>query len=377
MNALSILGIIVYLGEQECVWKKYILATLDSKLSALFSSYFVVVLMMTKPMLYDSFGRKHNYLRISLAESCNLRCFYCMPDSHDDEFRLTRPQRMQPDEIEELASMFVRLGVSKIRLTGGEPLVRKEAADIIQRLSQLPVELTLTTNGLLVRDFIEIFHAAGIRSLNVSLDTLDKKLFAEMTERDEFSRVWQNIEILVREKFHVKINVVVIGGVNDHEIRDFIRWTKNSNVHVRFIEFMPFTGNKWQSAKVVSYENILREAEKEFSFTRLSDGKHETAKSFKPLGHAGTFAVISTMSAPFCEGCNRMRLTADGKMKNCLFSMGETDLLGALRRGEDVEALIRANVRAKERELGGQMTPDFEITDAGTVVNRSMIAIGG
>ena len=326
-------------------------------------------------MLYDSFGRHHTYLRISLTESCNLACLYCKPE--DEEYELTQSKRMSADEIVKLAEIFVNLGIKKIRLTGGEPLVRKDAADIIRRLAPLPVELTLTTNGVLADQFIDVFSEAGIRSLNISLDTMDRTLFQSMTGRDEYLRVRQNIETLTEKGFHVKINMVVIGGVNDHEICDFIRWTIDKPIHVRFIEFMPFTGNNWMSAKVVSLEQILHIASEEFSFERLDDNIHETAKKFKPIGHAGTFAIISTMSAPFCEGCNRLRLTADGKLKNCLFSAGETDLLTPLRRGEDIEAAIRATVLAKERELGGQMTPDFEITEAGTIINRSMIAIGG
>ena len=166
-------------------------------------------------------------------------------------------------------------------------------------------------------------------------------------------------------------------GLNDMEINDFIEWTKDTPVHVRFIEFMPFSGNKWTSNKVFTWQQILEVVESKYTVTRLQDDQHDTAKKYTVPGHKGTFAVISTMSAPFCEGCNRMRLTADGKMKNCLFSKEETDLLTALRNGENVLPLIQQSIGSKAKELGGQFTPDFKHLQAGEILNRSMITIGG
>ena len=166
-------------------------------------------------------------------------------------------------------------------------------------------------------------------------------------------------------------------GLNDVEINDFIEWTKDTPVHVRFIEFMPFSGNKWTSNKVFTWQQILEVVESKYTVTRLQDDQHDTAKKYSVPGHKGTFAVISTMSAPFCEGCNRMRLTADGKMKNCLFSREETDLLTALRNGENVLPLIQQSIGSKAKELGGQFTADFEHLHAEEIHNRSMITIGG
>lgn len=326
-------------------------------------------------MLIDSFDRVHNYLRISLTDNCNLRCFYCMPE---ENYKFTPASRlMQPDEIEALAKIFVQNGVNKIRLTGGEPLMRKDAADIIFRLSKLSVSLTLTTNATRLHDFVDILKEAKVHSLNISLDTLQADKFHTMTRRDGFQKVFENINLMISRDFHVKVNVVVMKGMNDQEINDFIAWTKNVPVHVRFIEFMPFDGNRWTSNQVFTWTEMMAEIEKKYTPIRLQDDIHDTAKKYTIEGHKGTFAVISTMSSPFCSGCNRMRLTADGKMKNCLFSDKETDLLTAFRKGEDVLSLIRESIHSKAKELGGQFTKDFEKIHTEDLHNRSMISIGG
>ncbi len=284
-------------------------------------------------------------------------------------------QLMQVDEIENIAKIFVSQGVNKIRLTGGEPLVRKDAEKIIERLAKLDVKLTMTTNGIRINDFIDQFERIGLKSLNISLDTLDKDKFILLTKRNYFEKVFQNIEMLIQRNFHVKVNVVVMKGVNDNEILDFVAWTKDKPIHVRFIEFMPFSGNKWEKNQVFSWQEILDVVTDKYSIIPLSREKHETVKKYTIEEHQGTFAVISTMTAPFCSDCNRMRLTADGKMKNCLFSSGETDLLTALRKGEDILPLIHQNIHSKEKELGGQFS--IHDVDAQSIDNRSMITIGG
>lgn len=326
-------------------------------------------------MIKDSFNRTHNYLRISLTDHCNLRCFYCMPE---EDYQFTPSSKlMQADEIESLAKLFINLGVDKIRLTGGEPLVRKDAADIIHRLAQLPVKLTLTSNGSRIHEFIDVLKNGNIGSINISLDTLDAEKFRLITRRDGYDQIRKNIQLLLDHNIVVKINAVMMKGLNDNEINDFIDWTKDTPVHVRFIEFMPFTGNRWTSNKVFTWQEILEVASQKFAFEKLNDDPNDTAKHYRVPGYAGTFAVISTMSAPFCGTCNRMRLAADGKMKNCLFSKQETDLLTALRNGEDVEKLIRECILQKAEALGGQFTPDFSHIETQTIQNRSMIAIGG
>lgn len=296
----------------------------------------------------------------------------------EEEYEFSAASKlMQVDEIIALAKIFVAEGVNKIRLTGGEPLVRKDADKIILALSKLPVSLTLTTNATRLQNFVDVLMEANVQSLNISLDTLQPDKFLLLTRRDQFKEVFDNIELMLRNNFHVKINVVVMKGLNDGEINDFIKWTKDTPVHVRFIEFMPFSGNKWTSNKVFTWQQILEVVESKYTVTRLQDDKHDTAKKYTVPGHKGTFAVISTMSAPFCEGCNRMRLTADGKMKNCLFSKEETDLLTALRKGENVLPLIQQSIGSKAKELGGQFTSDFEHLHAEEIHNRSMITIGG
>lgn len=326
-------------------------------------------------MIVDSYNRVHDYLRISLTDNCNLRCFYCMPE---EEYSFTPASRlMQVDEIRALAEIFVKEGVRKIRLTGGEPLVRKDAAEIISKLSELPVDLAITTNGTRLHEFTSILKRANISSLNISLDTLQEDRFRLITRRDHFKTVMNNIRMMIDNGFHVKVNVVVMKGLNDAEINDFVEWTRNEPIHIRFIEFMPFEGNRWTSNKLFTLQEILDVIAEKYLFIRLNNELHDTAKKFSVPGHAGTFAVISTMSENFCGNCNRMRLTADGKLKNCLFSRSETDLLSALRSGQDVISLIHANIMRKAKELGGQFSNDFEHIDASEISNRSMITIGG
>jgi cyclic pyranopterin phosphate synthase len=326
-------------------------------------------------VIEDSFGRIHDYLRISLTDNCNFRCFYCMPD---EDYDFTPASRlMQPKEILALAKIFVEQGVRKIRLTGGEPLVRKDAAEIITELGKLPMELVITTNGTRIKEMLPVLISAGIKTVNISLDTLDPDKFFLIARRNVFQQVRDNIDLLLQNNIIVKINMVVMKGLNDSEIVDFIIWTKDQPVQIRFIEFMPFSGNKWTSNKLYSLDEILATIQKNF-VVLAADGKpHDTAKSFTIPEHVGSFAIISTMTAPFCSTCNRMRLTADGKLKNCLFSDGETDLLNALRNNEEMVPLIHASIWSKKKELGGQFDKEPDKIDILNINNRSMITIGG
>ncbi|MGW1453576.1 GTP 3',8-cyclase MoaA [Salegentibacter agarivorans] len=326
-------------------------------------------------MLVDNHKRIHDYLRISLTDSCNFRCQYCMPDENIQ--CLPNKHLMQVDEIEKIATKFVNLGVNKIRLTGGEPLVRKEFREILSRLSKLPVEISLTTNAVLVHKFIDAFKAAGIRAVNVSLDTLNAETFKRITKRDQFDLVWRNIQLLLKEGFRVKINAVAIEGVIEKEILDFVEITRDLPLHVRMIEFMPFEGNHWNSKKVITATQMLQWAEAEYDMVKLKDKPHATAKKYKAIGHEGTFAFITTMTEHFCGDCNRMRITADGKMKNCLFGKDEMDLLGTLRKDEDIEPLIRLSVLKKHAVMGGQFNKSYKDTETTQLENRSMIRIGG
>lgn len=328
-------------------------------------------------MLKDQHNRIHNYLRISLTEKCNLRCAYCMPA--EGIALLPSAKIMQADEVFKIAQTFVDMGVTKIRLTGGEPLVRKDFAEIVARLATLPVELALSTNGVLVHKHIDLFKQIGLSKINLSIDSLQAEKFAQITRRNEFKTVIENLELLLQNNFSVKINVVLMKGFNDDEIIDFINLTKTRNIAVRFIEFMPFEGNDWDANKMVSLSEILQRAEQVFGseLIPLKNHENDTAKNFKIAGYAGSWGVISTVTSPFCAGCNRMRLTADGKMKNCLFSNNEMDLLGALRQNQPLENLVKLAVWDKFAVRAGMDTPEKFSSPELNQNNRSMIAIGG
>ena len=337
---------------------------------------------MLMPQLLDMFGRKHDYLRISLTDACNLRCVYCMPN---EKVSVTPSAKMmQVDEIADIASVFVGLGVKKIRLTGGEPLLRKDTKAIIEKLSMLPVELAISTNAVLADQYIETFKTADIHSVNVSLDTLNPDEFFAITKRGDFKKIMENIYLLLSHNFKVKVNMVVMKGINEHAIPDFISWTKDFPLDVRFIEFMPFAGNAWLPEKVFSYKEMLNEIGSKYEFIKLADAKNDTAKKYMVKGHAGTFAFITTITEPFCGTCNRLRLTADGKMKNCLLSQEETDLLSAIRKGKDITPLIISCLQNKKPERGGRFDAENNLSsstlisiDAGSIADRSMIRIGG
>nr|WP_315158177.1 GTP 3',8-cyclase MoaA [uncultured Flavobacterium sp.] len=331
----------------------------------------------TNPM-QDNHGRAHNYLRISITEHCNLRCTYCMPA---EGIALTpRVHLMTAEEIVVIAKTFVKLGVTKIRLTGGEPLVRKDAKTIIEQLGKLGVELTLTTNGILVHEFIDTFKEAGITTLNVSIDSLKKDKFNQITRRNYFEKLIENLDLLEVNNFKVKLNVVVIKGFNDNEIIDFIELTKDRKIQIRFIEFMPFDGNQWNKEKLVSYAEILSQVNSFYAdenVERIQDKPNDTAKNHKIEGFKGSFSVISSVTNPFCSTCNRIRLTADGKLKNCLFSNRETSLLDTLRAGDSIESLIFQNIKSKHAMRGG-MDDDTKFQNPLLFSqNRSMIKIGG
>lgn len=284
---------------------------------------------------------------------------------------------MSPDEIEKLATCFVELGVNKIRLTGGEPLLRKDFASILTKLSKLPVELLLTTNGVLIDKYLENLKDAGIKKVNVSLDSLKESKFQEITGRKMFNRVWDNIQLLLTNNFEVKINVVAMKHIVNEEFWDFVSLTENLPIELRFIEFMPFEGNHWNSDMVVTAPEMVSWLKSKHSLEKLVDLPHSTTKKYKINGFEGSIAFITTMSHQFCGDCNRLRLTAEGKIKNCLFGNDELDLLSELRNGNDIKPLIELSVAKKHAALGGQLAPDYQLIKAETIQNRSMIGIGG
>lgn len=334
--------------------------------------------MLIPTNITDQFGRVHDYLRISLTERCNLRCVYCMPE---EGIQLSEKESlMSHEEVIFIAKQFVEMGVKKIRLTGGEPLIKKNIEKIITELSALPINLGITTNGILLDNYFELFKQSGIKDINISLDTLNKEKFNEITRRDYLDRVLNNINLYEANGFNVKINNVLIKGVNDSEMLDFVEFTKTKNIAIRFIEFMPFSGNKWNTEKVVTLEQILAVATKKYgkeNIVKLPSRKNGTAKNFQIKGYKGSFGVISTVSNPFCDSCNRIRLTANGCIKNCLFSSTETNLLTPLREGKNIQSYILEGVFHKFKTRGG-MTTDKEFFDVeNNSKNRTMIAIGG
>ncbi|CAG0899286.1 unnamed protein product, partial [Darwinula stevensoni] len=326
-------------------------------------------------VLEDTFGRYHNYLRISLTERCNLRCMYCMPE---EGVNLTPKQRLlTTDEIIKLAELFVNEGVTKIRLTGGEPTVRPDLLEIIRRLKQFEKleTLSMTTNGLLLSKKLPQWHEAGLDQLNISLDTLIPVKFEFITRRKGWERVMEGIEVALDLGYGpVKINVVVIRGINEDEICKFVEWTQSKNVDVRFIEYMPFDGNKWNTTKMVPYFEMLDVIKRQFpNLTRLTDQANDTSKAYRVPGHVGQIGFITSMSQHFCGSCNRLRITADGNIKVCLFGNSEFSLRDALRDGisdEELLQVISAAVKRKKKHHAGML-------NLAKMKNRPMILIGG
>ncbi len=332
---------------------------------------------MVMTLLTDRYSRTHRNLRISIVDKCDLRCTYCMPE--DQQF-LKRDELMTREEIRTLAKLFVeQYGITKIRLTGGEPLMRPDVVNIVRDMAQLPVKLGLTTNATRLHLFLDQLISAGLKSVNISLDTFDAERFRTLSRRDGHDRVLANIEEAIDRGLHVKLNMVVMRGVNDDELLRFTELTRDRPVHVRFIEFMPFAGNLWGRERVYTYSEMLGRIGSAHTIEKLDDDPHSTAKAYRVKGWQGTFAVISTVTEPFCGNCDRLRLTAEGKLRNCLFAREETDLLSALRSGEDVSSLIEANVLAKHKMLGG--LPQFNLDKQEEVLHdlssRPMVSIGG
>jgi molybdenum cofactor biosynthesis protein A len=329
-------------------------------------------------VLTDDFGRKHNYLRISLIEKCNLRCTYCMPA--DGIVLSPKASLMTAEEIYAIAQTFVKYGVDKIRLTGGEPTLRKDFPEIIAKLASLQTEISITTNGILIDKHIALLKQYNVNKINLSLDTLVASKFHSITLRDQFQSVIDNLHLLLNNDFKIKVNVVLIKGFNDDEIIDFIMLSEFLPISIRFIEFMPFAGNEWDRSKMVSQKEILDQVQNHFQesdIEKLVDDTNFTAREFKIKNHLGSFGIISSITNPFCDGCNRIRLTANGKIKNCLFSNHETDLLTSYRNGETIEDLIALAIKSKKKVRAGMTSNEDVNNPALNQDNRSMIAIGG
>jgi GTP 3',8-cyclase len=325
--------------------------------------------------LTDTFGRAHNYLRVSLTERCNLRCGYCMPE---EGVELTPDGKLlTADEVERLVRVFAGAGVDKVRLTGGEPTVRRDLEDIVKRVAAVPgiVDVSITTNGVTLAKRLETLKANGLTRLNISLDTLVPAKFEFMTRRKGQERVMASIDKAIELGFaSVKVNCVVMRGQNDDELLDFVALTKEKPINVRFIEYMPFDGNKWSTKKMVSYVEMKSRIEDAFgALMRKDDSPEEVAKNFTIDGHAGSVSFVTSMTKSFCSGCNRLRIMADGNLKVCLFGNSEVSLRDAMRRGDtndDLLDVIGAAVNRKKAAHAG-------MHELAQLDNRAMIKIGG
>ncbi|XP_028652163.1 molybdenum cofactor biosynthesis protein 1 isoform X2 [Erpetoichthys calabaricus] len=325
--------------------------------------------------LTDTFGRRHSYLRISLTEKCNLRCQYCMPE---EGVKLTpRSQLLTSAEIISLAQLFVKEGVEKIRLTGGEPLIRPDVVDIIAELRKLEglKTIAVTTNGTNLTRLLPSLKAAGLDMLNVSLDSLVPAKFELIVRRKGFHKVMEGIHKAIELGYSpLKVNCVVMRGLNEDELLDFVSLTERKPLEVRFIEYMPFDGNKWNFKKMVSYQEMLDRIRQQWPDLKpLPAEGTETSKKFQVPGFQGQVGFITSMSDHFCGSCNRLRITADGNLKVCLFGNSEVSLRDCLRAGasdEELLQIIGAAVGRKKKQHAGM----FNISQ---MKNRPMILIGG
>lgn len=331
-----------------------------------------------KMNLQDTHHRLHNYLRISLTDKCNLRCTYCMP-FENMQFTPTA-QQMNASELLGIAKTFVDAGVNKIRLTGGEPLVRKDINEILQGLVKLPITLAMTTNAVLLHKHFEMLEKTQCTRLNISLDTLNKERFFEITRRHDFDQVLKNILEAKNRGFDIKVNTVLIKNTNDDEVLSLLKFFAEKEIPLRFIEFMPFKDNKWDKSKMISEQAILNQVFAEYgqyTIEELPIAAHATAREYKLPGATVSFGVISSVTNPFCDSCNRLRLTADGKLKNCLFSNNEADLLKLYRNGEDIIPAVNLLVAKKAAVRAGMVSSELFENKKTHQQNRSMVRIGG
>ena len=329
--------------------------------------------------LIDSFGRLHNNLRISVTDRCNIRCFYCMP-AEDVQF-MDKAELLTFEEIERFVRVAVPLGIDKLRLTGGEPLVRRELHTLVAKLAAIPgiKDVGLTTNGIFLAEQAEALYSAGLRRINVSLDALTPEKFKQFTRRDGFEKVIEGIKEAQRVGFDpVKINAVSVRGMTEEEVVPFGHFARETGVEVRFIEYMPLDAdNAWERGKVLFAHEIIEQLSAEIMplVPEREEGadRHAPATDFVFEDGIGRVGFIASISQPFCMSCNRIRITADGKLRNCLFSLEETDVRNLLRGAgtdEQIVSAIRSSVAAKKE--------GHEINTARFIQpDRPMYSIGG
>jgi GTP 3',8-cyclase len=333
--------------------------------------------MTNSPPLLDSLGRVHTNLRISVTDRCNIRCFYCMPD---ENLRfLPRRDILSFEEIERLVRVMAPLGVNKLRLTGGEPLVRADLPRLVERLASIPGirDIALTTNGILLEEHAQALKDAGLSRVNISLDSLTEETFRRIARRDGLDRVLAGIHAAKRVGFErIRLNAVAIKGITEPEIVPLTEFAREHGMEMRFIEFMPLDAeNRWQHDQVLSGEEIRTLIEEAIAPLEPAErpDPSQPATDFRFLDGGGTVGFINPVTQPFCDDCNRLRVTAEGKLRNCLFSTVEWDARELMRSDasdDELVDLIRACVRAKKPGHGIDST-DFVRPE------RAMYQIGG
>jgi molybdenum cofactor biosynthesis protein A len=311
---------------------------------------------MNQGQLYDNHGRPLNYLRLAVTDRCNLRCFYCMPEEGINY--LPRKELLTFEEIERLVLLMASMGISKVRLTGGEPFVRNDLMKLIRRISVIEGirELHLTTNGVLTAPHIPELKKLGIASVNLSLDTLNREKFKLITHRDEFVSTIKTLDLLQEHNIPVKINAVVMEGKNTDDIVPLVALTKNQNVSVRFIEEMPFNGEGSHYAKLSwNHKKILEQICEHYpEIARVKDPENSTSENYRIPGHSGTIGIIAAFSRTFCGTCNRIRLTAQGTLKTCLYDDGVLNIKQLMRSGAaDDEIKLKLLSAFKQRPANG------------------------
>lgn len=327
-------------------------------------------------MLFDNHGRPLEYLRLAVTDRCNLRCHYCMPE-HGLEW-LSRSELLRYEEILRLCRLLVELGIRKIRITGGEPFVRKDLMVFLRELSRLDglQEIALTTNGVATGAFIPELKALGIRSVNLSLDTLDRERFFQITRRDELPAVLNTLEQLLRSDFSVKINAVVMDGQNTDDLIPLAEMTRDLPVDVRFIEEMPFNGGDHTATLQWNHRRILDTLQQQWpGLTALPPSPAATASEYLIPGHRGKVGIIAAWSRTFCGTCNRIRVTPQGMLKTCLYDNGVLNLRDLIREGLDDEVLRERLLLAfRSRHKDGWAAENARRNDP---VHESMATIGG
>jgi len=329
-------------------------------------------------MLYDNHGRAINYMRLAVTDRCNLRCHYCMPEEGINY--VTRASLMTYEEMVRIVSVFSKEGISKIRITGGEPFLRKDMMSFLKEISALPdlKKIRITSNGTLLIDKIDDLRRMGITSINLSLDSLDRDRFFKITRRDDFQKVMDCLDALLEAKFEVKINMVVLSQENTDDIIPMVELAKEKNIGVRFIEEMPFNGSGGKRGELKwDFKQILKHIEATYpELQKIKDAPFSTSFNYQIPNFKGTIGVIAAYSRLFCGSCNRVRLTPQGMLKTCLYDEGVFNLKNIIRNGATNEQLKQTFLDA----LGNRAKDGFEAEQnrfKNGLISESMATIGG